>query len=244
MSVAQHKPVAEPTYKVIRLVATSSSSWEDAAIRGVAEASKTIQSLDQARVVDMDTLIADGGVVRYRIKLEVAFRVDRSRPNPVDGQPEISVKRYLIVANETLAGDVIPTLVAKRVAAGPAEFHLLVPATPSRETQRLRAVTGDPVSGYATVDLVGLKEAHARDRVRAQERLDTFVDRLSDYRSMMTSEIGGADPFSAINQVMGRSSFDEIIISTQAAGLSKWFRLDLPSRLERTYSVPVTVIEK
>lgn len=235
---------SEPTFKVIRLVATSSDSWEDAARRGVAEASKTITSLDEARVIDMDTLIDDNQVARYRIKLEVAFQVDRSRPNPVAGQPDVSVRRYLIVANETLAGDVIPGLVAERVAAGPSEFHVLVPATPSKETQRLRAVTGDPVSGYATVDLVGLREAHARDRERAQVRLETFIDRLSDHASVVSSEIGGADPFSAVTQVMGRSSFDEIIVSTHAPGVSRWLRLDLPSRIERAFSVPVIVIQK
>lgn len=235
---------SEPTFKVIRLVATSSESWEDAARRGVAEAAKTIVGLDMANVMEMDTTIVDGQVARYRIKLEVAFQVDRSRPNPVVGQPDVSVRRYLVIANETLAGDVIPGLVAERVAAGPSEFHVLVPATPSKETQRLRAVTGDPVSGYATVDLVGLREAHARDRDRAQTRLDTFTDRLSDYSSMMTSEIGGADPFAALTQVMGRSSFDEIIISTHAPGASRWLRLDLPSRVERAFSVPVVVIKK
>lgn len=235
---------SEPTLKVIRLVATSSKSWEDATRRGVAEASKTIPGLDEARVMEMDTLIDDGQVARYRIKLEVAFQIDRLRPNPVAGQPDVSVRRYLVVANETLAEDVIPGLVAERVAAGPSEFHVLVPATPSKETQRLRAVTGDPVSGYATVDLVGLREAHARDRERAQARLDTFTDRLSDYASIMSSEIGGADPFSAITQVMGRSSFDEIIVSTHAPGVSRWLRLDLPSRVERAFSVPVVIIQK
>lgn len=235
---------SEPTFKVIRLVATSSDSWEDAARRGVAEAAKTITGLDEARVMEMDTLVDDGQVARYRIKLEVAYQVDRSRPNPVAGEPDVSVRRYLIIANETLAGDVIPGLVAERVAAGPSEFHVLVPATPSKETQRLRAVTGDPVSGYATVDLVGLREAHARDRERAQARLDTFTDRLSDYASIMSSEIGGADPFSATTQVMGRSSFDEIILSTHAPGVSRWLRLDLPSRIERAFNVPVVVIQK
>lgn len=234
----------EHTFKVIRLVSTSAISWEDAARLGVAEASKTMTALDQARVIELDSVVRDGVVALYRIKLEVAFQVDRTRPNPVAGQPDVSVKRYLIVANETLAGDVIPGLVADRVKAGPSEFHVVVPATPSKETQRLRAVTGDPVSGYATVDLVGLREAQGRDRNRAQARLETFTDRLSDYDELMSSEIGGPDPFAAVSQVMGRSSFDEIIISTHAAGVSKWLRLDLPSRVERAFSVPVVVITK
>lgn len=232
----------EHTFKVIRLVATSSVSWEDAAQRAIAEACKTIKNLDHARVMEMDTVLRDGEVARFRVKLEMAFQVDRARPNPVEGQPDVRVKRYLIVANETLAGEQVPALVAERVGAGPAEFHILVPASPSKDTQRLRALVGDPVSGYSSVDLVGLQEAQAQDRQRARERLETFLDRLEEYRDQITSEIGRPDPFAAITQVMGRSTFDEIIISTGPAGVSRWLRLDLPSRVQRAFPVPVVVV--
>lgn len=232
----------EPTFKVIRLVATSAISWEDAAQRAVREACKTIRSLDYARVMEMDTVLREGSPPRFRVKLEMAFQVDRHRPNPIAGQPDVVVRRYLIVANETLAGDIIPGLVADRVAAGPSEFHILVPASPSKETQRLRALVGDPVSGYSAVDLVGLQEAQSRDRERARERLNTFLDRLDAHRTMLTSEIGRPDPFAAITQVMGRSSFDEIIISTGQPGVSRWLRLDLPSRVQRAFPVPVVVV--
>jgi hypothetical protein len=40
---------------------------------------------------------------------------------------------------------------------------------------------------------------------------------------------------------MGRSSFDEIIISTLPSSISRWLKLDLPSRVRRTYSIPVVV---
>lgn len=232
----------EHTYKVIQLVATSSISWEDAAQRAIAEACKTIQNLDLARVIDMDTVLRDGQIAKYRVKLEMAFQIDRARPSEVEGQPDVQVKRYLIVANETLAGDLVPALVAERVAAGPSEFHILVPSSPSKDTQRLRALVGDPISGYSSVDLVGLQEAQAQDRERAVERLETFIDRLSDYRGLITSEIGRPDPFAAITQVMGRSSFDEIIISTAQPGVSRWLKLDLPSRVQRAFPIPVVVV--
>ncbi len=242
MSSSPESQTTEHTYKVIRLVATSSVSWEDAAQRAVNEACKTIKNLDHARVMEMDTLLRDGGVVRYRVKLEMAFQIDRARPSEVAGEPDVQVKRYLIVANETLAGDLVPALVAQRVAAGPSEFHILVPASPSRDTQRLRALVGDPISGYSSVDLVGLQEAQAQDRQRAAQRLETFIDRLSDYHPVITSEIGRPDPFAAITQVMGRSSFDEIIISTGQPGVSRWLKLDLPSRVQRAFPIPVVVV--
>ncbi|MGH1491847.1 MAG: dodecin domain-containing protein [Acidimicrobiales bacterium] len=232
----------EPVYRVVRLVSTSSTSWEDAARRGVKEASKTNPGLTNATVSEMDTLVSDGQVVRYRLKLELAVQVDRERPNPVAGQAPVVVKRYLIVANQTLAGEVIPRLVAERVAAGPTEFHLLVPATRSKETQRLMTGVADPMSGYTVVAPEDLSVARARDRQHAEERLATFLDRLSEHSDLLTSEVAGHDPFAAIARVMERSSFDEIIISTLPGSVSRWLKMDLPSRVERAFSIPVVVI--
>lgn len=232
----------EPTFRVIRLVATSENSWEDAARNGVSEAAKTMNRLEQARVIDTDTVIRDGVVSHYRVKLELEFQVDRLRPNPIFGQPPVVVRRSLIVANETLAGDRIPVLVSDRMNAGTCEFHILVPATRSRETRRLTAVAGDPLSGYAVVDAVGLDEAIARDRADAHARLATFTGRLADLEADFTSEVGGADPFLAIAQVMERASFDEIIISTLPSSVSRWLRIDLPSRIKRAYAIPVVTI--
>lgn len=232
----------EPTYRVIRLVATSAESWEKAARNGVREAAKTVSMLDHARVIDMDAVVREGEAARFRVKLELGFQVDRNRPGPEPGAPSVVVRRTLIVANETLAGDRIPDLVAERMAAGSCEFHILVPATRSRETRRLTAVTGDPLSGYAVVDTVGLDQAIARDRAEAQERLDTFTARLADLGADFTSEIGAADPALAIAQVMERASFDDIIISTLPSAVSRWLRIDLPSRVRRSYPIPVTTI--
>lgn len=232
----------EPVYRVVRLVSTSADSWEDAARRGVAEAAKTNPRLQGARVTEMDTLVGDGSVVRYRLKLELAFRVDRARPNPVAGQPAVTVRRCLIVANKTLAGDIIPRLVAERVAAGPTEFHLLVPATRSKETQRLITGATDPMSGYTVVAAEDLAIVRARDKQQAEERLATFLDRLAEYRHLLTNEVGDHDPFAAIAQVLERSSFDEIIVSTLPTSVSRWLKMDLPSRVERAFGLPVVVI--
>jgi hypothetical protein len=41
---------------------------------------------------------------------------------------------------------------------------------------------------------------------------------------------------------MERASFDEIIISTLPSSISRWLRLDLPSRVQRAHAVPVVTI--
>ena len=230
----------ERTYKVVRLVASSPVSWEDAARRGIDEASKTIVDLSHARVTQMEALVAQGGVTAYRLELEVAFQLDRSRRS--DSGSKETVTRHLIVANKTLVREHIPRLVAERMESGHPEFHLVIPASRSRQTRRLIALAGDPMSGYTPVDVDGLRAAKARDRREAEQRMASFVGRLDDLGATYTAEVGDPDPFRAVSRVMSRSTFDEIIVSTFAAPVSRWLRLDLPSRLERAFHIPVVTI--
>ena len=43
------------------------------------------------------------------------------------------MRRYLVVANQTLGGDDLVKLIAERAAAEPSEFYIVVPATPILE---------------------------------------------------------------------------------------------------------------
>ena len=61
-------------YKVIEIVGTSSVSWEDAAIKAVERANKTLEDLRIAEVVSQDLKIEGGKVTAYRTKLSVSFK--------------------------------------------------------------------------------------------------------------------------------------------------------------------------
>jgi hypothetical protein len=52
---------------------------------------------------------------------------------------------------------------------------------------------------------------------------------------------GAEEPFDAIRDATAGGGFDEIIISTLPARVSKWLRRDLPSRVE-SLGLPVSVI--
>jgi len=62
-------------YKVIELVGTSPTSWEEAAASAVAAASKSLQDLRVAEIADLDLQLGEEGeVVAYRAKVKVSFK--------------------------------------------------------------------------------------------------------------------------------------------------------------------------
>jgi len=61
-------------YKVIEIVGTSETSWEDAARNAVERASQSLEDLRVAEVTSQDMKIEDGEVVAYRTKVSVSFK--------------------------------------------------------------------------------------------------------------------------------------------------------------------------
>jgi flavin-binding protein dodecin len=60
-------------YKIVEIVGTSSSSWEDAAVQAVNTAKETLRDLRVAEVVEQD-LDLTGGEVVFRTKVSVSFK--------------------------------------------------------------------------------------------------------------------------------------------------------------------------
>lgn len=68
--------MSESVYKVIELVGTSTESWEKAAAEAIKQAGKNLRDLRVASVGDLDMLLGDGDVVRYRAKVKVSFKYE------------------------------------------------------------------------------------------------------------------------------------------------------------------------
>ncbi|UCE55710.1 MAG: dodecin domain-containing protein [Desulfobacterales bacterium] len=66
--------MAESVYKVIELVGTSESSWEDAAKNAVETAGKTLRDLRVAEISKLDLKVEDGKVVAYRARVNLSFK--------------------------------------------------------------------------------------------------------------------------------------------------------------------------
>jgi dodecin len=63
-------------YKVIEVIGTSTTSWEDAASAAVGQARETLRDLRVAEVVKQDLDVGTDGSLTYRTKLSVSFKYE------------------------------------------------------------------------------------------------------------------------------------------------------------------------
>ena len=61
-------------YKVIEVIGTSATSWEDAAAQAVKTAGETLEDLRVAEVVRQDIHVDESGEIIFRVKLELSFK--------------------------------------------------------------------------------------------------------------------------------------------------------------------------
>jgi hypothetical protein len=78
----------------------------------------------------------------------------------------------------------------------------------------------------------------------AEERLARFVGSLSAQGVTASGEIGDRDPVAAVRDAARGRDVSEIVLSTLPAGISRWLRQDVPSRMRGALAVPVTVVEE
>jgi flavin-binding protein dodecin len=229
----------DSVYRVVRVVGSDDTSWEGAASSAITELAKTITDLRVARVAELDAVAHEGGVRAYRIKLEASYRIDTRRRS--DTGATVNVRRYLVVANETIGTAALDAALEERVHAGPSEFHVLVPV--STRGFQMVATMGDPASGFIPPD--GALYATAREDAyrEASDRLVQLLEHLRSVGATATGEVGPPDPLAAIDAVVRRGTYDELVISTLPTTLSKWLHLDLPSRAHRRFNLPVAHVQ-
>jgi len=63
--------------KVIEVLAQSETSWEDAAQVALREASKTLRGIQSIYVKDMQAIVENDRIVKYRINAKISFTLDR-----------------------------------------------------------------------------------------------------------------------------------------------------------------------
>jgi flavin-binding protein dodecin len=61
-------------YKIIEIVGTSKTSWEDATKTAVETAAKTLEDLRVAEVIKLDVTIDENKVTAYRARVAISFK--------------------------------------------------------------------------------------------------------------------------------------------------------------------------
>jgi hypothetical protein len=133
-----------------------------------------------------------------------------------------SVARVLVVANKTAATPALIDAVRERAARGACEFTLLVP--------------------NATHGLHKLVDPEDQSESEAETTIELAIPLLEEAAGVpVDAMIGVPEPLAAIQDAINLHGFDELIISTLPTRVSKWLKLDLPSKAAGL-GLPVTTV--
>ena len=130
--------------------------------------------------------------------------------------------RVLVVAYKTAATPALIEAVRDRAGRGPAKFTLLVP---------------NPAHGlHAVVDPEDVEQSEG------EQVLELAIPLLEEAAGApVEGLVGDPSPMNAIQDAINIHGFDEVIISTLPARVSKWLKLDLPSKVTGL-GLPVTTV--
>ncbi|MBU0988247.1 MAG: dodecin family protein [Proteobacteria bacterium] len=68
--------MSNSVYKIIEVVGSSKTSWEEAAMNAVDAAGKTLRDLRVAEVAELDMKIENGKVAAYRARVKLSFKYE------------------------------------------------------------------------------------------------------------------------------------------------------------------------
>ena len=129
-------------------------------------------------------------------------------------------RKILVIANETVGGEELFTLLGRKAKDVDEEMLLICPALNSR----VRTWTSDEDPA----------------RADAQDRLEASLARLSTAGVSARGEIGDGDPLQALEDALREFPADEIVVSTHPPGRSHWLEQGVVEQARQRYDVPVT----
>ncbi|HZR14446.1 MAG TPA: hypothetical protein VFC33_14490 [Acidimicrobiia bacterium] len=128
------------------------------------------------------------------------------------------MQQYLVVANQTLAGNALADELCARAGRERCRFHVVVPATRPH-------------------DHVVWTEGEAR--AIASRRLEEALAWFGGLGLDVDGEVGDERAFDAVRDALREARYDGVILSTLPSGVSRWIGQDLPNRLTRAFGIPV-----
>ena len=141
-------------------------------------------------------------------------------PTSVQRLGDPGERRILVVANETVAGEELLSVISTLALSRRSTFLVVSPALNSR----LKTFTSDEDPA----------------RAAAQERLAETIERLASVGIDARGEVGDGDPLVAIDDAVRTFGPDEIVISTHPPGKSNWLERGIVDAVRSRYDVEVT----
>jgi hypothetical protein len=175
-----------------------------------------IASLVGGRWVGLGVFIAlTAAVIGWWFRARREERPQQTAPRPhADDE-----RRILVVANETVGGHTLRSLILERSLDVREEVLVVTPALNSP----LRTWTSDEDGA----------------RAAAQERLDVSLAKLAEAGVQARGEVGDGDPLQAMEDALRTFGADEIIISTHPEGRSNWLERGIVTRARERFAVPI-----
>ena len=155
-------------------------------------------------------------VVSWWARARREERPERTTPRP----HAAGERRILVVANETVGGHTLRSMILERSLDVREEVLVVTPALNS------------PLKHWVS------DEDDAR--AAAQERLDTSLQRLAEAGVEARGEVGDGDPLQAMEDALRTFGADEIIISTHPPGRSNWLERGVVDKARERFPVPIT----
>jgi len=149
-----------------------------------------------------------------------ARRAEQPRRETVPHRGAADERRILVVANETVRGEALRTVIGERAAGYRSDVLVVVPAL----NARLRHWTSDEDGA----------------RAAAEERMRALLAELGRSGVAARGEVGDSDPLQALEDGVRKFGPDEIIISTHPEGRSHWLESGVVTRARERFAVPIT----
>jgi hypothetical protein len=126
----------------------------------------------------------------------------------------------LVMANRTAESPELLEALKKRAGEGECEFTLVIPSTPHGIAWAADMAAGED---------------------EAEHHREAFVAELREEGlDVKEARVGDPDPLAAAQDAANFEDFDEVIVSTLPLKISKWLKLDLPSKVKAATGLPVT----
>jgi hypothetical protein len=162
-------------------------------------------------------VVLTAGAVVWWARSRSAEPVQKAAVTRVGADDE---RRILVIANETVGGGELLSILRRKSEGVQERIHVVCPALNSQ----LRHWASDEDGA----------------RAAAQRRLDASLERLRAHGVQADGEVGDSDPLQAIEDALRTFGADEIVISTHPEGRSNWLERNVVGLARERFDVPIT----